>query len=469
MCGIFGVTHNKQAAYLTYLGLHALQHRGQEACGIVSADAEHCRQELAKGLVDEGIQAASLARLKGDFSIGHVRYSTAGGSLMRNTQPLVAFNTPLGEIALAHNGNIPGYKGLRSQLQKQGALFYTDSDSEVLLVAIVGALQRQSNGDRHIGVAQFAKILTEALSGIEGAYSLLILTRDFMVAVRDPWGMRPLVMGRLDGSYVFASETGAFDLIGARYQREVKPGEIVIVSRVKAVPQSYPLKAERRAACVFELVYFAKPDGKVFDKEVYLARRRMGARLAEEAPVKGADLVIAVPDSATVQALGFAQKAGLPFESALIRSHYIGRTFIAPEQKIRDFSTKLKFNPVRGMLKGKKVVVVDDSIVRGTTSKKIIRLLKEVGGAKEVHMRIASPPIAWPCFYGIDMPTRRELIAANRKVESIRRYLNVASLAYLSLDGMLDAAADGQDGFCHACFSGQYTVAKDAVQRSLQA
>lgn len=470
MCGVFGIAYHPQASYLTYLGLHALQHRGQEAAGIVSTDGKVTYQELAAGLVDEGLNSQRLHRLHGDMAIGHVRYSTAGGSLMRNIQPFIVYNTPIGEVALAHNGNIPGYETLRVQMQKKGALFYTESDSEILLVAIVQVLQKELSGHKIPAAQHLAHFLRTALAGIEGAYSFVMLTRDFMAAIRDPWGLRPLVLGRLDEALLVASETTAFDLIGARFEREVKPGEIVIMSRQKSEPSVFSLAAQpaRPMPCIFELVYFARPDSRIFDRDVYQARQAMGQKLAQEAPVPDADLVLAVPDSATVQALGYARELRLPYEMGLVRSHYIGRTFIAPHQKIRDFAAKLKFNPVRGVLEGKKIVVVDDSIVRGTTSKKIIRLLKEVGGAKEIHLRVASPPICWPCFYGIDMPTRQELIASNSNIEKIQKFLGVASLAYLSLPGLLSACGADENSFCHACFSGRYRLAKRAVLEQLE-
>ncbi|MBI2069028.1 MAG: amidophosphoribosyltransferase [Elusimicrobia bacterium] len=472
MCGIFGVTHNKDASYLTYLGLHALQHRGQEAAGIVSTGGESCLRAVASGLVDEGIKPEILKDLTGDFAVGHTRYSTSGGSLERNAQPLMAYNTPVGELAIAHNGNIPGYKEMRASLQHKGALFYSESDTEVLLVAIVQEIQRVHARRKKVTPRLLAYCINRALASIEGSYSLLLLMPDYLVAVRDPGGVRPLTMGRFNDGYVFASETNAFDLIGAQVEREVKAGEILVAPR-KGKVQSFALKPKHASSkagslpCVFELVYFARPDSVVFSQDVYRARREMGRRLAEEAPVPGADCVMAVPDSASVQALGYAQCLGLPLEAGLVRSHYIGRTFIAPKQTIRDFAARLKFNPVRGLLQGKKVVVIDDSIVRGTTSKKIIRLIREIGGAKEVHMRVASPPIAWPCFYGIDMPTRKELIASGHSVEEIQKFLGVDSLKYLSLEGMLAAAGGNQDSFCHACFSGRYRIAQEAVKKSL--
>ncbi|MBI4063364.1 MAG: amidophosphoribosyltransferase [Elusimicrobia bacterium] len=472
MCGIFGVTHSAEASYLTYLGLHALQHRGEEAAGITSSNGKHCIRVVRAGLVDEGMTPDVLKGLAGDFAIGHTRYSTSGGSLERNAQPLMAHNTAMGELAIAHNGNIPGYRKLREAFQKKGALFYTDSDTEVLLVAIVQELQHRL----HNGVKSTPELLGEcisrALAPIEGAYSLLMLTRDFLVAVRDPWGFRPLALGRLKDSDALASETNAFDLIGAKFERDIKPGEILILPR-RGNPRSFFITAKNASAkvgpqpCIFELVYFARPDSSLFGRDAYWARREMGRQLAQEAPVKDADCVVPVPDSATVQALGYAERLKLPLEVGLVRSHYIGRTFIAPHQTIRDFSARLKLNPVRGLLRGKKVVLIDDSIVRGTTSRKIVRLIREVGGAKEIHMRIASPPVKWPCFYGIDMPTKKELIASQRSVEEIQKFLGVDSLKYLSLKGLLQASGGSDGSFCHACFSGQYKIAQKAVRESL--
>ncbi|MEK7287592.1 MAG: amidophosphoribosyltransferase, partial [Elusimicrobiota bacterium] len=469
-CGFVGLAWLLEASYLAYLSLHALQHRGEEAAGIVSSDGEASFRAVAQGLVDEGFGPETLAKLRGDFAIGHARYSTAGGSIERNCQPLMAYNTPLGEIALAHNGNIPGFEALRSVLQRQGALFYTESDTEILLVAIVRELQRL--GDKKLMNAElFAEVLKKTLTPIEGTYSLVILSRQFLALVRDPWGVRPLALGRLGDAIVGASETSAFDLIGAGMTEEVKPGEIVVVergslglTRAKIEPRQTKGQAPAGAIpCIFELVYFARPNSSVLGRDVYQAREAMGRRLAEEAPAQ-ADCVIAVPDSASVQALGYAQRLGLPYELGLVRSHYIGRTFIAPTQTVRDFAAKLKYSPVRSLLAGKRVVVVDDSVVRGTTSKKIIRLIREQGGAREVHLRVASPPVAWPCFYGIDMPTKKELVASGRSVEEIRDFLGVETLNYLSLDGMLGACSGVKENFCHACFSGEYRIAKDVIR-----
>lgn len=473
MCGIVAVAGDSQASYLTYLGLHALQHRGEEAAGIVSGNGEASFRAVALGQVDEGISPEALAKLKGDFAIGHVRYSTAGGSLERNCQPLMAYNTPLGEIAIAHNGNIPGYQALRAVFQRQGALFYTESDTEILLVAIVRELQRIS-GKQPVTAESFAEILKKTLSSIEGTYSLAILSRQFLALVRDPWGVRPLALGRLGEAWVGASETIAFDLIGAKYVEDVAPGEIVVVERSLASPkviraQMEPKKGASQPAkipCIFELVYFSRPDSVVFGRDVYEAREAMGRALAEEAPAE-ADCVIAVPDSANVQAVGYAQRLGIPYEIGLVRSHYIGRTFIAPTQTTRDFAAKLKYSPVRSVLRNKRVVVVDDSIVRGTTSKKIIHLLRDQGGAREVHLRVASPPVAWPCFYGIDMPTKRELVASGRKIDDIRTFLGVDSLKYLSIEGMFKACGGARENFCHACFSGDYRIAGGVAKASI--
>jgi len=472
MCGIFGVANHKEASYLTYLGLHALQHRGEEACGIASTNGQVTLRQVANGLVDECFRKDHLMQLPGNLAIGHVRYSTSGGSLERNAQPLMVFNTPLGELAIAHNGNIPGYQSLRSQMQKKGALFYTDSDTEVLLVAIVQQLQKKLQSTRAVSASTLAKALADALRPIEGAYSLLLLSRDFLIAVRDPWGVRPLAIGKLENSWVFSSETNAFDFVGATFLREVKPGEIVIAANGSKDLKSFFIVDQAQkvnpAACIFEMVYFARPDSNIFGRDVYQARRAMGRVLAQEAPVANADCVIAVPDSANVQALGYAEELGLPCEMGLVRSHYIGRTFIAPYQANRDFAAKLKYNPVRSLLEGKRIVVVDDSIVRGTTSKKLIRILRQLGGAKEVHFRVASPPMRWPCFYGIDMPTRKEFVATDKNIGEIKDFLDVDSLGYLSLEGMLKAAGASGGGFCTACFSGNYPIAQKTVEKLLK-
>jgi len=443
MCGIFGVFGNEQAAAVTHLGLYSLQHRGQESAGIVSVDSDAVARGTRKmGLVGEGLSARELEALPGRIAIGHTRYSTAGSSTIENAQPVLA-RFKGGHIALAHNGNLTNAVEIRSKLEDSGSIFASTMDSEV----IVHRLARADEGlPEHM--------LAQALNGVDGAYCLVVAIGETLLAARDPRGWRPLVVGRLGDGYVFASETCALDIVGATLLREVQPGEIIAVDGdgLRSF-QAQPVRQLYR--CVFEHVYFARPDSYVFGGSVDRARRALGHRLAEEAPAPGADLVFAVPDSSNAAALGFAERSGLPLELALIRNHYVGRTFIQPTQAGRDAKVKVKFNPVREVLAGKSVVMVDDSIVRGTTTKGLVALVRGAG-AREVHMRVSSPPIIGPCYYGIDTPNREELIAANHTVEEIARLIGVDSLAYLSLDGMLGAVPGGPDGFCHACFSGNY-------------
>jgi amidophosphoribosyltransferase len=446
MCGIFGVYGNEQAAAITHLGLYSLQHRGQESAGIVAVDGDAVARGTRKmGLVGEGLSPRELESLPGRLAIGHTRYSTAGSSTIENAQPVLA-RFKGGHIALAHNGNLTNALEIRSKLEDSGSIFASTMDSEV----IVHRLARASEGlPEHM--------LAQALRGVEGAYCLVVAIGETLLAARDPRGWRPLVVGRLGDGFVFASETCALDIVGATLVREVQPGEIIAVDRdgLRSF-QAEPARQLQR--CVFEHVYFARPDSYVFGGSVDRARRALGHRLAEEAPAPGAELVFAVPDSSNAAALGYAERSGLPLELALIRNHYVGRTFIQPTQSGRDAKVKVKFNPVREVLAGKSVVMVDDSIVRGTTTKGLVALVRGAG-AREVHMRVSSPPIIGPCYYGIDTPNRDELIAANHSVEEIARLIGVDSLAYLSLDGMLRAVPGGPDGFCHACFSGVYPTA----------
>ncbi|MBF0558473.1 MAG: amidophosphoribosyltransferase [Nitrospirae bacterium] len=443
-CGVFGVFNHPEAANLTYLGLYALQHRGQEGAGICSSDGRTLHLEKAIGLVADIFSEKRLKRLPGAFAIGHNRYSTAGGSGLKNVQPLTA-NYALGSIALAHNGNLVNAEQLRAELEAKGAIFHSTSDSEVLLHLIA----RSKHDDPY-------ERIVDALQQVSGAYSLLFLRESELIIARDPFGVRPLAIGTVDGAYVVASETSAFDLIGAEYIRDVEPGELVIIDRnglrsIKAVP------SQRKAHCVFEFIYFARPDSYIFDHIcVNTMRRNFGKQLAIESYVD-ADIVIPVPDSGVPAAIGFAEQSKIPFDFGLIRNHYIGRTFIEPKQSIRHFGVKIKLNPVRDLLKGKRVVVIDDSIVRGTTSKKIVKMIREVGGAKEVHVRISSPPTIGPCFYGIDTPTRYELIASNHMTEEIRKYLTADSLAYLSIDG-LKSVVPHPENYCTACFDNRYPI-----------
>ena len=441
-CGVFGIWGATEASNLTYLGLHSLQHRGQESAGIASSDGQRLFMHKELGLVQDVFDEARIATLPGDCAIGHVRYSTAGGNHVRNAQPIVA-EFANGMIAVAHNGNLTNFDELRSELQSEGSIFTTTTDTEVL-VHLIARSRGRTIVDR----------VAESLRRVRGAFSLLFLTPDALIAVRDPYGVRPLCLGKLDNAHVFASEPVAFDLITAEYIRDVEPGEMVVIDR-QGVRSLRPFNPAPSRMCIFEYVYFARPDAYLGGISVYDARKRLGQALADEAPVD-ADLVIPVPDSGVAAALGFAGRANIPFELGLIRSHYVGRTFIEPQQSIRHFGVRLKLSPVRHLLAGKRVAVVDDSIVRGTTSRKIVKMIRDAG-AREVHMRISSPPTRWPCFYGIDTPSRGELIASSHTVEEISKYITSDSLAYLSLDG-LHRAVGGQ-GYCNACFTGDYPIA----------
>ena len=445
MCGIFGVTGNLEAARLTNLGLYSLQHRGQESAGIVAVGLDgQAHGYRAMGLVGEQFDAERVAQLPGSVAIGHTRYSTAGSSTIENAQPALV-NFRHGNIALAHNGNLTNAPEIRERLEAQGSIFSSTMDSEVIFHRLARSMATRPEEQ-----------LAEALQGVEGAYSLLILINDTLLAARDPNGWRPLVMGRLGDGYVFASETCALDIVGATIEREILPGEIVAVDRhgIRSL-QLPPSPVLHR--CVFEYVYFARPDSQVFGGSVDRARRGLGRRLAIEHPAPGADFVFAVPDSSNAAALGYAEESGLRLEHALIRNHYVGRTFIQPTQAGRDAKVRVKYNAVRDVLEGKSVVMVDDSIVRGTTTRGLVALLRGAG-AREVHMRVASPPITHPCWYGIDTPEREHLIAARLGVDDIAREIGVDSLGYISLDGMLGAVPGGPTGFCHACFSGEYAT-----------
>ncbi|KAL5719421.1 amidophosphoribosyltransferase [Ranunculus cassubicifolius] len=443
-CGVVGIFGDPEASRLCYLALHALQHRGQEGAGMVTVQDGVLKSITGVGLVSEVFNQSKLDQLPGDLSIGHVRYSTAGSSMLKNVQPFVA-GYRFGSVGVAHNGNLVNYQSLRANLEENGSIFNTSSDTEVVLHLIAISKKRP-----------FFLRIVDACEQLEGAYSMVFITEDKLVAVRDPYGFRPLVMGRRsNGAIVFASETCALDLIEATYEREVKPGEMLVVD--KDGIQSLCLLPHREPkACIFEHIYFSQPNSIVFDRSVYESRRHFGEVLAAEAPVE-CDIVIAVPDSGKVAALGYAAYAGVPYEEGLIRSHYVGRTFIEPSQKIRDFGVKLKLAPVKSVLEGKRVVVVDDSIVRGTTSSKIVRLLKEAG-AKEVHMRIASPPIIGSCYYGVDTPSSEELISNRMNVEAINNYIGSDSLAFLPLDSLKKYLGTDAPGFCYACFSGKYPV-----------
>ncbi|MFZ5481420.1 MAG: amidophosphoribosyltransferase [Myxococcota bacterium] len=442
-CGVFGIVDEPDAARLCYLGLHALQHRGQEACGIVARDHGLLQVHRGEGLVQEVFDEATLRGLPGDAAIGHVRYATFGGSHFRNAQPfLVTWKD--GQVAIAHNGNLTNADALRAELEERGSIFATSSDTEVILHLMAASDQKT-----------FVNRLVDALRKVEGAYCLVLLSGQRMVAVRDPWGFRPLVLGRRGGSYVVASETSAIEFVQGEVIREIEPGEMIIVEDGN-VESIRPLARQPRRACIFEYVYFARPDTTLFGRDVYPARVRMGEILARNFPAR-ADVVIPVPDSGVSAALGYARQSGLPYAMGLLRSHYVGRTFIEPSQRIRDFGVRLKLSPVRSVVSGKRVVVVDDSIVRGTTSQKIVRLLRQAG-AVEVHVRISSPPMTGPCWYGIDTPDREQLIAARHDVSRIRAFLDCDSLAYLSIEDLREAIGEDGSRFCDACFTGNYPI-----------
>lgn len=447
-CAVMGIYDHTEAANMVYLGLYALQHRGQESSGIVSSDAKVLISHRQMGLVADIFKEEVIKRLQGFSAIGHNRYSTSGQSHLKNAQPFVV-EYALGPIAIAHNGNLVNAGVLREELETSGSIFQSTSDTEVIIHLIATSKEATLMGR-----------IVEALSRVRGAYSLLFLTLDRMIAARDPMGFRPLVLGRFKrgknrGAYVVASETCALDLIEAEYLREVEPGEIISFGP-KGMESLKPFPQVPHAKCVFEYIYFARPDSKLYGRNVYQVRKELGRQLARESPAQ-ADLVTPVPDSGVPAAMGYAEQSGIPLEFGLIRNHYVGRTFIEPQQSIRHFGVKIKLNAQREVLDGKRVVVVDDSIVRGTTSRKIIRMLRDAG-AKEVHVRISSPPTSGPCYYGIDTPTRNELIASSSSVEEIRQFIGADSLAYLSLEGMYAFSRGKTQGFCDACFSGNYPV-----------
>ena len=443
MCGIFGIANHTEAARMTYLGLYALQHRGQESCGISAANGEEVHTYKAMGHVADVFTEEVFKRLSGERAIGHTRYSTAGDSSEGNAQPIVV-KCAHGTVALCHNGNLINAHTLRADLEQDGAIFQSNSDTEVILHLIA----RSQTGD-------LLTALGEAAMRIQGAYSLLLLTEDTLVGVRDSNGFRPLNLGRLNDSYVLASETCAFDLIGATYIREVEPGEIVLIRGNELQSVKLP-PAPKLSKCIFEHVYFSRPDSIVFGRTVQQSRDMMGRILAMEHPVD-ADLVVPIPDSGVAAAVGFSQESGIPFAFGLIRNHYVGRTFIEPKTSIRNFGVKIKLNPVKHLLAGKRVVLIDDSIVRGTTSRKIVKMVR-AAGAKEVHMRISCPPTISPCFYGIDTPTKKELIASSHTVQEIGKYIEANSLAYLSYEGLLRAVEAKSNEFCTACYTGHYPL-----------
>ncbi len=444
MCAVFGVFGHKEASRLVYLGLYALQHRGEESTGIASFDGKRISYYKGMGLVADVFSEQNLKALKGHIAIGHNRYSTTGSSILENIQPLTA-NHRRTPVVIAHNGNFTNTYELHHDLESDGAIFRTTMDSEILI-----HLLAKSRRD------DFKEALIQALSRIEGAYSLVMMIGNNLIGARDPYGFRPLCLGKLDDAYILSSETCALDLLGAQYLRDIQPGEIVIINE-KGIESLVPFTVCKKAFCIFEYIYFARPDSNVFGYNVYSVRKRLGEKMAEEAPVD-CDFIMPIPDSGTYAALGFSQKSKIPLEMAVVRNHYVGRTFIQPSQLVRDFRVKVKLNPVRELLKDRRIVIIEDSIVRGTTSKIRVRTLREAG-AKEVHMRVSCPPIRFPCYYGIDFPTKKELIASSRSVEEIRSFIGLDSLKYLSLEGMLESMPDScKDQFCVACFTGIYPI-----------
>jgi len=448
-CGVVAIYAHPEAEKLAYLGLHAQQHRGQESAGIVTSDGMTLHMHKAMGLVADIFGEEVLAKLKGTLAIGHTRYSTAGDSALLNAQPILVQSNK-GQVALAHNGNLVNAPEIRARLESQGSIFQTNSDTEVIVHLI--ALSKEQT---------LPEAMADALRRVEGAFSLVMISPDRIFAARDPRGFRPLAMGRIPAqtgekqdTIVFASETSAFDLIGAVYERDVKAGELIVVGPEGLTSRFYA-PTQGQSSCIFEHVYFSRPDSLVFGRAVQDSREELGRQLAREAPAE-ADLVVPVPDSGVTAAMGYAAESGLPFRFGLIRNHYVGRTFIEPKQNVRDFGVRLKLNPVRSLLQGKRVILIDDSIVRGTTSRKIVRLVRSAG-AKEVHMRISCPPTISPCFYGVDTPSRKELIAANKTVDEIREFIGADSLAYLSLEGLKKACGDGdKTTYCTACYTGVY-------------
>jgi amidophosphoribosyltransferase len=442
-CGVFGVYQHPEAANLAYLGLYAQQHRGQESAGIVSSNGKSLISHRGMGLVADVFNNTIITKLEGTSAIGHNRYSTTGSTTINNCQPLVV-EYARGGLALAHNGNLVNFQELRERLESNGSIFQSSSDSEVM-IHLIAASHAPTLPER----------VAEALAQVRGAYSLVVLTESSLIAVRDPHGFRPLVLGRLNNATIVASETCALDLVRAEYIREIDPGEMIVVDE-DGMRSMSPFAHAPTRRCIFEYVYFSRPDSQVFGRNVYQVRKQQGRALARESPAQ-ADIVVPVPDSGTPAALGFAEESGIPFEMGLVRSHYVGRTFIEPRESIRHFGVKIKFNPVAELLRGKRIVLIEDSLVRGTTLRKVIPMLRQAG-AREVHMRIASPPNTDSCFYGIDTPTREELLASSHSVEEIRRYITADSLAYLSWDGLYSFNGASREGFCDACFTGKYPV-----------
>jgi len=457
MCGIFGIYGHKDAARLTYLGLYALQHRGEESAGIVSYDGRKVRMHKALGLVGDVFKEKIIGSLRGNLAIGHVRYSTTGSSHVKNIQPFLVKHKNI-HLAVAHNGNLTNTFKLHEALEEKGSIFQTSMDSEII-VHLLAKAEEPDYKSRMINV----------LKQLEGAYSFVLLLNDTLVGARDPFGWRPLCIGKLDGAYVLASETCALDLIQAQYVRDVEPGEVVFINK-NGLESIKAFSSDKHAFCIFEYIYFARPDSNIFGNNVYLARKQLGRQLARECPA-ASDIVMPIPDSGSYAAVGFADESHLPFEVGMIRNHYIGRTFIQPSQFIRDFRVKVKLNPIRDALKGKRVTIIEDSIVRGTTSRARVKTLREAG-AKEIHMRVSCPPLRFPCFYGIDFPTKKELIASSHTIDWIKDFIGVDSLEYLSQEGMLASMPLPKSEFCTACFDGNYPIkpckkmSKNILERS---
>lgn len=455
MCGIFGIYGHRDAASLTYLGLYALQHRGEESAGIVAYDGRKITQHQDMGLVNDVFDQTTIKSLRGDIAVGHVRYSTTGSSTIQNVQPFLVKHKQ-GHIAIAHNGNLTNAIELRRKMEEEGAIFQTTMDSEI----IVHLLARSKEKD-------YKQSILQALSQIEGSFSLVMMVDGVLIGARDPLGFRPLCIGKLGGAYVLATETCALDLIQADYVRDVKPGEIVFIDK-NGIECISLQKRKAHAFCIFEYIYFARPDSNIFGKNVYLTRKRLGRQLAKEAPADG-DIAMPIPDSGSYAALGFAQESKIPLEAGMVRNHYVGRTFIQPSQHIRDFRVKVKLNPIKEVLRGKRVVIIEDSIVRGTTSRVRVRTLREAG-AKEIHMRVSCPPLISPCYYGIDFPTKKELIASSHTISWIKDFIGLDSLKYLSLEGMYKAMLLPKSEFCSACFTGRYPskIPKGFTKRVLE-
>jgi amidophosphoribosyltransferase len=452
-CGIFGIFGHPEASNLAYLGLYSLQHRGQESAGIVSSDGATLHSYRNMGLVSEVFTRETIENLPGDRAIGHVRYSTAGASHIKNAQPFIV-EYSRGSLAVAHNGNLTNAKRIRDELEAYGSIFQSTMDTEVIVHLMAQSRERS-----------LPDCVVAALQKVKGAYSLVFLSENELIAVRDPNGFRPLVLGKLEGAHVIASETCAFDLIGAKYVREIEPGEVLVIHE-KGLRSMKPFEKTANSLCVFEYIYFARPDSTIFDRSVYSVRLALGRQLAREHQAE-ADVVIPIPDSGFPATIGYAQESGIPLELGLIRNHYIGRTFIEPEQSIRHFGVKIKLNTVKDVIHGKRVILVDDSIVRATTGRKIVKMIRNAG-AREVHTRISSPPITDPCFYGIDTPLRKELIASTHDVDEVCTYLTADSLGYLSREGLTECVGDNDHSFCYACFTGDYPVSIPMIPEEMQ-